>query len=106
MPPFGDLASCAQAMISVHRERVLEVQLFIFRWSKSSREDPHWALGHPKARDPPPSGERLWLLLPRVTQLQSWYEMLEPQWLVQLPIKILGLYPGAILVSSRSLQHL
>lgn len=49
--PFGDLASSGQ-VISVHTERVLEVQPFTFRWSKSSREVPQWALGHPKARDP------------------------------------------------------
>lgn len=64
--PLGDLASSGQAMISVHTERVLEVQPFIFRWSKSSR-DPQWALGHPKARGP--AFWRLWLLLPRVTKL-------------------------------------
>lgn len=51
IPSFEDFASFGQAMSSVHIGRVLEVQPFILRWSKISREDPQWALGLLNARD-------------------------------------------------------
>lgn len=84
---FGDLTSSTQAVSSVHTGRVLEVQPFV----PGGREVPgRIHTGSPEARDPTTQSKALASALP---MLESWCEMFEPQWLAQLPIKFLGLYP-------------